>query len=190
MVFLCWSAEAADVAADILCAARVQSLSCRSFRSLRSHSATRRSLCSSVADLLPRLNQSEKVSQMGMVAAAVERLGMRQYNFGGEALHGVANCVTDRANTEAQRHRPPDLPTQFPAPVHMSHFDREMWTRWQRLVGGGAGLYHRISKALESGGFIPCALGRLSWPVVLHAKRKPRSGPRWPRRRVPGKIPL
>lgn len=47
-------------------------------------------------DLIPRLNLSEAIGQTGMVASAVPHLGMKRYNFGGEALHGVwASCVTD-----------------------------------------------------------------------------------------------
>ena len=36
-----------------------------------------------VADLLPRLNISEKISQMNMVGEAVPNLGMETFNYGG-----------------------------------------------------------------------------------------------------------
>jgi hypothetical protein len=36
-----------------------------------------------VADLLPRLNLTDKIAQTGMVAGAVPSLAMQQYNFGG-----------------------------------------------------------------------------------------------------------
>ena len=37
-----------------------------------------------VADLLPRLNISDKIAQTGMVAGSVPALAMQQYNFGGK----------------------------------------------------------------------------------------------------------
>ena len=43
-----------------------------------------------VDDLVSRLTLEEKVSQMQDVAPAIERLGVPQYNWWNEALHGVA----------------------------------------------------------------------------------------------------
>jgi beta-glucosidase len=43
-----------------------------------------------VTDLLSRMTLEEKVSQMTDVAAAIERLGVPEYNWWNEALHGVA----------------------------------------------------------------------------------------------------
>ena len=83
-----------------------------------------------VADLLPRLTLNEKISQTKMVAGAVPRLGMVQYNFGGEALHGVWSiCVIDNVSSPT-RHPSGRVvcPTQFPAPIHMaSSFNRQLW---------------------------------------------------------------
>jgi beta-glucosidase len=45
-----------------------------------------------VADLMSRLTLEEKVSQMMNAAAAVERLGIPQYDWWNEALHGVARA--------------------------------------------------------------------------------------------------
>ncbi len=43
-------------------------------------------------DLLQRLTLSEKVAQMQDVAPAIERLGIPQYNWWNECLHGVARA--------------------------------------------------------------------------------------------------
>jgi beta-glucosidase len=45
-----------------------------------------------VADLISRMTLEEKVSQMLYNAAAVERLGIPEYNWWNEALHGVARA--------------------------------------------------------------------------------------------------
>ena len=45
-----------------------------------------------VDDLVSRLSLEEKISQMGHTAPAVERLGVPQYNWWNEALHGVARA--------------------------------------------------------------------------------------------------
>ncbi len=44
------------------------------------------------ADLVSRMTLEEKVSQMGSVAPAIPRLGIPQYNWWNEALHGVARA--------------------------------------------------------------------------------------------------
>ena len=43
-------------------------------------------------DLVSRMTLEEKVSQMGSEAPAIERLGIPQYNWWNEALHGVARA--------------------------------------------------------------------------------------------------
>jgi beta-glucosidase len=45
-----------------------------------------------VNDLVSRMTVDEKVSQMGSVAPAIERLGIPQYNWWNEGLHGVARA--------------------------------------------------------------------------------------------------
>ena len=45
-----------------------------------------------VDDLVSRMTLSEKISQMGSMAPAIERLGIPQYNWWNEALHGVARA--------------------------------------------------------------------------------------------------
>jgi beta-glucosidase len=45
-----------------------------------------------VNDLVSRMTLDEKVAQMGSEAPAIERLGIPQYNWWNEALHGVARA--------------------------------------------------------------------------------------------------
>jgi len=45
-----------------------------------------------VNDLVGRMSLREKISQMGNEAPAIERLGIPQYNWWNEALHGVARA--------------------------------------------------------------------------------------------------
>jgi beta-glucosidase len=45
-----------------------------------------------VADLVSRMTLEEKVSQMGFDAPAIERLGIPQYNWWNECLHGVGRA--------------------------------------------------------------------------------------------------
>ena len=45
-----------------------------------------------IADLISRMTLEEKVSQMQDVAPAIERLGIPQYNWWNECLHGVARA--------------------------------------------------------------------------------------------------
>jgi beta-glucosidase len=51
-------------------------------------------LAQRVDDLVSRMTLSEKVSQMGTQAPAIQRLGIPQYNWWSEALHGVARAGT------------------------------------------------------------------------------------------------
>jgi beta-glucosidase len=43
-----------------------------------------------VADLVGRMTLEEKISQMTMTAAAIPRLGIPEYTWWNEGLHGVA----------------------------------------------------------------------------------------------------
>lgn len=45
-----------------------------------------------VNDLVDRMSLEEKISQMGSEAPAIERLGVPQYNWWNEALHGVGRA--------------------------------------------------------------------------------------------------
>ncbi len=58
------------------------------------------------ADLVSRMTLEEKVSQIGYKAAAIDRLGVKAYNYWREALHGVARQ---------------GKATSFPSPLSMSN---------------------------------------------------------------------
>ena len=51
-----------------------------------------RPIAERVDDLVGRMTLEEKVAQMGNEATPIERLGMPQYNWWNEALHGVARA--------------------------------------------------------------------------------------------------
>ena len=76
-----------------------------------------------VADLLPRLNTTQQISQMTGRAPAVPELGMVEYNYGGEALHGLwGTCVHSNATGVTK------CPTQFGSPLSMGcSFNRRLW---------------------------------------------------------------
>ena len=84
------------------------------------------SIADRVADLLPRLTVEQQISQLSMRAAAVPALGLIEYNFGGEALHGLwSNCATSPTGEKK-------CPTQFGSPLSMGcSFNRRLW----RAVG-------------------------------------------------------
>lgn len=77
-----------------------------------------------VADLLPRLTQ--RLSQFSGTAPAVPELRMIEYNYGGEALHGIwSGCVN---TTTAAGAKLTKCPTQFGSPLAMScSFNRRLW---------------------------------------------------------------
>ena len=75
-----------------------------------------------VADLLPRLNLTQRLGQFSGTAPAIPELGMAEYNYGGEALHGIwSDCVNSSAGELK-------CPTQFGSPLAMScSFNRRLW---------------------------------------------------------------
>jgi hypothetical protein len=116
-----------------------------------------------VLDLLPRLSLEEKINQTGMVAYAVPSLGMEQYNFGGEALHGVwASCIMDNMSTPTHRATGKKIcATQFPAPIHMGcSFNRDLWKAMADASSTEARALYQNNKLRhpDDGGFgAPCS---------------------------------
>lgn len=77
-----------------------------------------------VADLLSRMATEEKIAQLSANSKGVERLGMKDYYWGGECLHGL--CHTGRA-------------TVFPATVAMAAtFDVALVKRIASAIGDEA----------------------------------------------------
>lgn len=138
-----------------------------------------------VADLLPRLTLKEKISQLAMKAAAVPRLGMSDYNFGGEALHGVwSTCVVDNISTPTRHPTGRTVcPTQFPAPIHMAaSFNRDLWQDMAAVSSTEArGLYNYNTLDDIDGG-APCAsslegcVGLSYYTPNINVARDPRWG--------------
>jgi len=72
------------------------------------------------ADLLKRLSLREKVSQLVCGAVAIKRLGIPEYNWETEALHGVA--MQDKV-------------TVFPQPIgNAASFDDELWQQASDVI--------------------------------------------------------
>ncbi|MDY3972096.1 MAG: glycoside hydrolase family 3 N-terminal domain-containing protein, partial [Clostridia bacterium] len=81
---------------------------------------TTRSFEERAADLVSRMTLEEKVSQIGYKAAAIPRLGVSEYNYWREALHGVARQ---------------GKATSFPSPLSMSNtWNRELVYRMAEIT--------------------------------------------------------
>jgi beta-D-xylosidase 4 len=205
MMFIYMSSLAATATATATAAAPpppppVAPLTCQS-KVLASLNFCNRSLSAAdrATDLLARMTLAEKIGQTNMVASAVPRLGMQQYNFGGEALHGLwATCIVDNVTTPT--HAPTGkvlCPTQFPAPIHMAaSFDRDLWRRMADATSTEARALYRNDKLRhpDSGGFgAPCSrslegcLGLSFYAPNINLARDPR----WGRiEETPGEDPL
>ena len=116
-------------------------------------------LAARVADLAPRLNASQRISQMSSGAKAVPELGMEQYSFGAEALHGLGwgGCAVDNLTANASGRT--FCPTSFPAPTTLgASFNRELWramasatsTEARAFFGHNAELYQQIGAPLKN----------------------------------------
>ncbi|HEY4305224.1 MAG TPA: glycoside hydrolase family 3 C-terminal domain-containing protein [Gemmatimonadaceae bacterium] len=80
-------------------------------------------------DLVSRMTLEEKVSQMNDVAAAIPRLGIREYNWWNEALHGVARS---------------GLATVFPQAIGMAAtWDAPLMLRTATAISGEARAKHQ-----------------------------------------------
>eukprot|EP01079_Euglenida_sp_SAG-EU17-18_P007891 gene7891-7313_t len=89
-----------------------------------------------VDDLFLRMNTTLRMAQLAMRAPGDPDLAMPDYNFGGEALHGVwSTCI----NSTAPGGRPL-CPTQFPSVIALgSTFNPAMW----HSVGAASGVEAR-----------------------------------------------
>jgi pre-mRNA-splicing factor SYF2/beta-D-xylosidase 4 len=125
-----------------------------------------------VADLLSRLTVQQKVAQTDNTAAAIPSLGIPEYQWWSEALHGVnANCVNGHC------------PTSFPCALVMgASFDMP-------LVDSVATAISDEARAMNSAGaktFLNDYFGLDVWAPNLNVFRDPR----WGRgQEVPGECP-
>ena len=110
-------------------------------------------------DLVSRLTLEEKVSLMMHNSVAVERLGIRPYNWWNEALHGVARS---------------GLATVFPQPIGMAaSFDTEAIRRTYVAVSDEARA--KNTKAVKEGGPKQYE-GLTMWTPNVNIVRDPRWG--------------
>ncbi|MDR1224590.1 MAG: glycoside hydrolase family 3 C-terminal domain-containing protein, partial [Tannerella sp.] len=112
-----------------------------------------------VEDLLGRLTPEEKVSQMMNQTPAIERLGIPEYDWWNEALHGVARA--GRA-------------TVFPQSIAMAAtFDEDALLRTFTMVSDEArAKYHRYQKEKEYDRY----KGLTFWTPNINIFRDPRWG--------------
>lgn len=90
--------------------------------------------------LVAQMTLEEKVSQTLHRAPAIERLGIKAYNWWNEALHGVARA---------------GVATVFPQAIALAAtFDEILWSRWQMPSPRRAGQSSICSKSMTTGIFI------------------------------------
>ncbi|ADY50689.1 Beta-glucosidase [Pseudopedobacter saltans DSM 12145] len=112
-----------------------------------------------VNDLLSRLTLEEKVSLMQDVSRSVERLGIKQYNWWNEALHGVARA---------------GLATVFPQSIGMAaSFDRDALFNVFNAVSDEARAKHNYYLSQGSYGRYE---GLTMWTPTINIFRDPRWG--------------
>jgi beta-D-xylosidase 4 len=94
------------------------------------------------ADLISRMNTSEKISQLVNSAAAIPRLGLPEYQWWSEALHGVANSPGV--------HFGGDLPaaTSFPMPINLgASFNMTLVYRMAEVISNEARAFNNEGRA-------------------------------------------
>jgi len=112
-----------------------------------------------VADLVRRLEIKEKIDLLSSTAPAVERLGIPEYDYWNESLHGVARA--GRA-------------TVFPQAIGMAAtFDPELVTRVATAISDEARAKHNAS---VRAGFRQRYRGLTLWTPNINIFRDPRWG--------------
>ena len=110
-----------------------------------------------VEDLVGRMTLDEKIEQMVNQAPAIERLGIPEYNWWGECLHGVARAglaavETDSASPRSRRRMRPapldraeSIPAiQIPKPCPHHYFVDSSCTSFRRESRPRHWLAHRL----------------------------------------------
>jgi len=107
-----------------------------------------------INDLVSRMTLDEKIGIIPTQQAAVQRLGIKEYNVGGEAAHGV---VTKMGKA-----------TVFPQPIGLSStWDTELLEKIGSVIGDEARIYYKRRE--EKGGLT-------LWAPTIDMERDPRWG--------------
>ncbi len=112
-----------------------------------------------VADLISRMTLEEKVSQMVFDAPAIERLGIPEYNWWNECLHGVARA---------------GLATVYPQAIGLAAtFDEQLLGRIAVAISDEARAKHHLALRLGLHGIYA---GLTYWAPNVNILRDPRWG--------------
>ena len=112
-----------------------------------------------ISDLLTRMTLEEKITQLNYDSKAIERLGVPQYNWWNECLHGVARS---------------GLATVFPQAIGLAaSWDRDMMNRVATTISDeGRAKYHDYVRKEERGIY----QGITFWTPNINIFRDPRWG--------------
>jgi len=111
-------------------------------------------------DLVSRLTLEEKVSQLGHTSDAVERLGIPEYNWWNEGLHGVARA---------------GIATVFPQAIGLAAtFDEALIRRDAEVIGTEFRAKYNVSRG--PGGSSDWYHGLTAWSPNINIFRDPRWG--------------
>ena len=94
------------------------------------------------ADVVSRMNTTEKISQLIRSSASIPRLGIPQFTWGSEALHGVANSAGVKfiGNLTSA--------TSFPMPINMgASFNRDLIHRIANTISTEARAFSNAGQA-------------------------------------------
>lgn len=122
---------------------------------------TNLSIDARVDDLISRMTLEEKVSQMTHTSKGIKRLGIPDYNWWNECLHGVARST--------------EKVTVFPQPIGVAAtFNPEEWFKAAEMISDeGRAVYN---KSVKKGNTIRRYTGLTFWTPNVNIFRDPRWG--------------